>query len=75
MSIRRVFVSLLAHFVRGKVVALAVCDSGALVCMGRKVVKFRNSFVRALGHRVLLLCSMRADPWRFFRAISAKPIE
>jgi hypothetical protein len=54
MGILRVFKSLLAEFVSGEMVALAVGGGGGSMGMRRKVVKFRSSIVCALGHRVLL---------------------
>jgi len=61
MGVLRIFKSLLAEFVGSQMVPFAVCDSGSRVGMLRQVVKFRRSFVGALGHRFLLTRSMKTN--------------
>lgn len=53
-GVHGVFVGLLAEFVSGQVISLAVSDGSGGVGVGRKVMEFCNSIVRALGHGVLL---------------------
>jgi hypothetical protein len=52
---------LLGKFVTGKMISLAVSGGRRTVGVRRKVMKFRNSIVPALGHIVLL--RIRCD-WR-----------
>jgi hypothetical protein len=59
MGVHRVFESLLAEFVSGSVICLAMGFSGSGVGVSCQVVEFRNSCVRAWGHGVLLACSMQ----------------
>jgi hypothetical protein len=61
MSIHRMLVSFAAEFVSGKMIGFAVGDCRGCVGVGGKVMKFRNSFVRALGHEILLPCSMQSS--------------
>jgi hypothetical protein len=53
------FESLLAEFVSGQMVCFAMGFSGGCVRVGCQVVEFCGSFVRALGHDVLLPGSMQ----------------
>lgn len=55
VGIHRVLVGLLAKFVGGQMVSLAVGGSRGLVSVGRKIVKFRGSIVRTLWHGALLV--------------------
>jgi len=61
ISVLRVFVSLPAEFVSGRMICFAVGFSGDGVGVGCQVVKFRGSIVCALGHDVLLVGSMQND--------------
>jgi hypothetical protein len=45
---------LFSEFVGAEMVSLTVCDRGGGVGMGRKIVEFGDSIVRALWHYVLL---------------------
>jgi len=47
-------VRLSSEFVAGQMISLAMGNSSGGVGVRRKVVKFRDSFMRALGHRFLL---------------------
>jgi hypothetical protein len=58
IGVLRILKSFLAEFVGGQMVGFAVCDSGSRVGVLCQVVKFRESIVRALGHRSLLTYSM-----------------
>jgi len=51
-----VFQGLFAEFVRGKMIAFAVCNSGGSVGMLSQIVEFCDSFVRALRHSAPLTC-------------------
>jgi hypothetical protein len=59
MGVLRMFESLLAEFVSGQMVCFAMGFSGGCVGVSCQVVEFRGSFVRALGHDVLLAGSMQ----------------
>jgi hypothetical protein len=59
VGIHRVFESLLAEFVSGPVICFAMGFGGNGVGVGCQVMEFRNSGVRALGHDLLLACSMQ----------------
>jgi len=48
VGIHGVLVRLFAEFVSAQMVSFAMGDSGGGVGVGRKVVQFRGSFVRAL---------------------------
>lgn len=60
MSVLGMFESLFAEFVSGQVIRLAVGGSGGGVSVSCEIVQFSGSVVGALGHIVLLTCSMRA---------------
>jgi hypothetical protein len=65
MSVPGVFESLFAEFMSGQMIRLAVSDSGGGMSVGCKIVQFRGSVVGALGHVVLLRCSMQTVRTRF----------
>ena len=54
MGIPRVLKRLFGQFVSGEMVSFSVSGCGGTVGMGRKVMKFRGSIVRALWHIILL---------------------
>jgi hypothetical protein len=49
-----------AELVSGQVISVAVGGSGSSVGVGCQVVQFCDAIMRALGHVVLLTCSMQA---------------
>jgi hypothetical protein len=53
-GVHGVCVSLPAEFVSGQMISLAVSNGRGGVGVGRKVVEFCESIVRALGHGLLL---------------------
>ena len=69
MGVLRVFERLFTEFVSGQVICLAVGSSGSRVRVGCQVVQFSCSVVRALGHSVLLACSMRSETVRIIEMI------
>jgi hypothetical protein len=59
MGIPGVLKRLFGQFVSGEMVSFSVSGCGGTVGVGRKVMKFRDSIVRALWHVVLLRDWMR----------------
>jgi hypothetical protein len=59
MGVHRKLESLFAEFVSGLMISFAVGGGGGKVGVGCQVVEFCSSIVRALGHGVLLACSMQ----------------
>lgn len=59
MSVPGMFDSLFAEFVSGQVIRFAMGGSGGGVSVSGEIVEFRGSVVSALGHVVLLTCSMQ----------------
>ncbi len=51
MRFFRMLLRLLRELVRAQVVALPMCNSGGLVSMSGKIVKFRGPVVCALRHK------------------------
>lgn len=65
MSVPGMFESLFAEFVGGQVISLTVGGSSGGVGVRCEIVEFRGSVVGALGHIVLLACSMQIV-WTWF---------
>ena len=59
MGIPGVLKRLFGQFVSGEMVSFSVRGCGGAVGVGRKVMKFRSSIVRALRHNILLANWMR----------------
>lgn len=61
IGVLRVFESLLAQFMSGQMICLAVGFSRGVVGVACQVVKLRGSTVCTLGHGILLSCSMQIN--------------
>jgi len=62
MGIPGVLKCLFGQFVSGEMISFSVSGCGGTVGVGRKVMKFHGSIVRALWHVVLLANWMRLRP-------------
>src|ERR1035437_801425 len=67
MGVQRKLESLFAEFMCRLMISFAVGGGSGKVGVGCQVVEFCSSIVRALGHGVLLACSMQTtEHWKGF---------